>query len=52
MNNMMEPLPGWIRFLNTQTGNTIDLNPNEASHKPLLAFYQKSRIWKQITPSK
>jgi hypothetical protein len=46
--DMTQPLPGWVRYRNTQTGMTIDLNPCDATHQKLLMVYRDNPVWQQI----
>jgi hypothetical protein len=40
--DITQPLPGWIRFQNADTGKIIDINPQHYAHRLLLERYSKN----------
>lgn len=46
--DLTQPLPGWIRFQNDETGKTIDINPADCAQQRLLDHYSKNPAWRII----
>lgn len=47
--NLTQPLPGWVRFHNTETGQNIDINPADSAHRVLLERYSQNPKWQIIS---
>jgi hypothetical protein len=47
--DITQPLPGWIRFQNADTGKIIDINPQHYAHRLLLERYSKNPKWEIIS---
>lgn len=46
--DLLNPLPGWLRFRNMQNGTHIDINPCDDTHQQILPFYMQHPQWQLI----
>lgn len=46
--DLTQPLPGWLRFQNMETGQMMDVNPADCVQRILLERYSKHPKWRII----
>lgn len=46
--DLSQPIMGWIRFRHRHSALTIDINPRDRVHLPLLTFYRNNPFWEEL----